>query len=227
MNRLDVYLGKWMGVPVTLNWSWVLLFVFFCFVDLRFAAFYAVIFFLVLLHELGHCFAAQRLDVPVHDIILCPIGGVAGIEMPDDPKKELIVTCAGPLVNVVLAFPLYVLAFLANTYLHETQFDNYGSRLFAVNLMLFFFNIIPLFPMDGGRVFRSLLSLLLNDHLKATKIAVYVSHFLSFAFIMGGIYFGLYTVPIIGIMMFFAANSELDRTIQNYTSKLPDLPLQR
>ena len=124
--------------------------------------FIALLFLCVLLHEFGHIFAARRYGVQTPDVILLPIGGVARLErIPEEPAQELVVALAGPAVNLVIAGVLYLaLGGLAPR--DGLEVDNPGvgllARLLWANLFLVVFNLIPAFPMDGGRVLRAFLA---------------------------------------------------------------------
>jgi Zn-dependent protease/predicted transcriptional regulator len=151
--------------------------------------FVALVFGVVVLHEYGHALAARRYGIGTRDITLLPIGGVARLErMPRDPRQELVVALAGPAVNVVLALLLW--GFLAATGGVETidalapTDDRFFSRTLAaqllrVNVWLAGFNLVPAFPMDGGRVLRALLAMRSGDHATATAHAARVGRFLA------------------------------------------------
>ena len=118
----------------------------------------------VLLHEFGHALAARAFGIPTPDITLLPIGGVVRLQrMPDKPWQELIVAIAGPLVNVVIAAALIFFLGRPADLEHVEQVQQPGvgmlAKLASVNVMLVLFNLIPAFPMDGGRVLRSLLAM--------------------------------------------------------------------
>ena len=148
LDFLTIPLGTWFRVPVYLHWTWTLFFVFITSVaGPSLGIVYAGSFFLVLLHEFGHCIAAQRYGVKPVDITLYPIGGAARMEVPDCPKQELVVSFAGPAVNVVLLGPLLFLS----------SVNPILQSLSNINIALIVFNLIPAFPMDGGRVLRALL----------------------------------------------------------------------
>jgi Zn-dependent protease len=150
-------------------------------------AFVLVLFFSVVLHELGHALVARKFGFATKDINLLPIGGVARLEkMPEDPKQELQVAGVGPLVNVAIAGLLFAILLLTGTFTLPIDLtsltDNFWVRVLSANLTLAVFNLIPAFPMDGGRVLRAFLSIRM-DHVKATKIAANVGR--GLAVVMG------------------------------------------
>jgi Zn-dependent protease len=137
--------------------------------------FVLLLFLCVLLHEFGHALAARRYGIRTPDITLLPIGGVARLErMPDTPVQELVIAIAGPLVNVVIAAVLWLALdmppLLDNPMVAGGRGGELLHDLLGVNVMLILFNLIPAFPMDGGRVLRSLLAMWLS-HATATRIA--------------------------------------------------------
>ena len=140
--------------------------------------FIALLFLCVLLHEFGHIFAARRYGVQTPDVILLPIGGVARLErIPEEPLQELVVALAGPAVNLVIAGALY-LALGGLVPREGLEVNNPGVDLFArllwANLFLAVFNLIPAFPMDGGRVLRAFLAHRLG-YARGTQIAASVA----------------------------------------------------
>lgn len=149
--------------------------------------FILALFLCVVLHELGHSLTAKRFGHPTRDIILLPIGGVARLEsMPEKPKEELLVAAAGPAVNILISILIFsglLLSGTLNSPLDLTVLlDNFWLRLLSVNISLVIFNLIPAFPMDGGRVLRAILAKRMN-YVKATQIAANIGR--GFAVVMG------------------------------------------
>lgn len=165
--------------------------------------FFTGLFVCVLLHEFGHALAARKYGVATRDITLLPIGGVARLErMPDKPSQELVVALAGPAVNVIIAAGLFLgLSLTGHWQPIETLTTTSGNlveRLLAVNLFLVLFNLLPAFPMDGGRVLRSLLAMRL-DYARATRIAARIGQ--GMAFVFG--FIGLFTNPMLLLIALF------------------------
>jgi Zn-dependent protease len=175
--------------------------------------FILVLFVCVLLHELGHSFAARRYGIKTLSITLLPIGGVASLEkMPEKPMQEIFVALAGPLVNVVIAGLLFVFLYLTDgliiepEYLKNIRADNFLFWVMTVNITLVVFNLLPAFPMDGGRVFRAALSLKL-DRVLATDIAAGAGKILAVAFVIIGLFQNPFLV-FIGLFIMLGAHSE-------------------
>lgn len=181
----------------------------------------AALFVLVLLHEFGHSLMAQELGVRVRDITLVPFGGIARIEqMPEQARQEAIIALAGPAVNLGLAallVPLVVMVGIINHFDSVMDFLDYGMTgitfgalviyLFLANLMLLVFNLLPAFPMDGGRVLRAGMSRLIGRE-RATSMAVWIGIFLAVILAMVGIAAGQYTLPLLSVFIIVAAWSE-------------------
>ena len=181
------------------------------------------LFLCVVLHEYGHALTARKYGVKTRDIILSPIGGVARLErLPDKPIQEFYVAIAGPLVNVVIIIliaPLFFIYFsedivwgkgFVNSWLPLMDFTkpvNILPFLLVGNGMLAGFNLLPAFPMDGGRIFRSLLSIKIG-RLRATQIASYLGNFFGSAMIAWGIYDGHILTVLIGVFVFLLATQE-------------------
>ncbi|RAI40777.1 site-2 protease family protein [Rhodoplanes roseus] len=173
--------------------------------------FMIAVFACVLAHEFGHIFAARAFGVTTPDVTLLPIGGVARLErIPEAPGEEFLVAVAGPAVNVVIAFLLIVVLgadpAARNLSAIENTTVSLADKLAAVNIFLVLFNMIPAFPMDGGRVLRALLAIRLG-HVRATEIAAWIGQATAFAF---G-FIGLFSNPMlifIAIFVYMAATSE-------------------
>ena len=161
------------------------------------------IFACVVLHELGHALAAKKYAIRTRDIILLPIGGVARLEkMPDKPVQELWVALAGPAVNVGIATALAVYLYVSNSFSPVDQSTMttapFLERILGVNIFLVLFNMIPAFPMDGGRVLRALLAMRLA-YTRATRISANLGQGIALLF---GI-FGLFYNPLLLFIAFF------------------------
>jgi Zn-dependent protease len=163
----------------------------------------------VLLHELGHSLAALYYRVPVRQITLYPIGGVAGLaSMPTNPKKELVITIAGPLVNFILA-PLFGLGYLFFTVVFPLGIAaDLLAALGIVNVFLGLFNLLPGFPMDGGRILRAILASRM-PHARATRIAVRVGQVTAVLMGTAALVFFKPMLLAISVFIFFAAQGEL------------------
>ena len=177
------------------------------------ALFVILVFGTVVLHEFGHSLAAMHYGVPVKDITLLPIGGVARLGfIPRKPWQEFVIAVAGPAVNVVLAcicFPIVIGAsFIELTSNVDILSGGMLMQFFSVNLVLLIFNLIPAFPMDGGRILRSLLAMRMN-YLNATRIAARVGQFVCLLFFIYGITSGPPMLSFIAIFIYFGAADEL------------------
>lgn len=226
--KFALYLGSFKNVKVFIHWTFSLLLLWIIISNSRqgmpgidilwIVIFILALFACVVMHEFGHALAAQRYGIQTKNIVLYPIGGVARLEkLPEDPKQELWVAIAGPLVNIVL------FAILSG-YLGFTGFDlenleeikispqTITPYLASANLILAVFNLIPAFPMDGGRILRAFLAIKL-PRAKATQIAGGIGQFLAMFFIL----YGLFNNPIlvlIGIFIFLGAGAEVSHTQQ-------------
>jgi stage IV sporulation protein FB len=172
----------------------------------------------VLAHEFGHIAAARRYGVRTPDVLLLPIGGVARLErMPDEPRQEFVIAIAGPLVTLAIAALAWGALRAQGWDPDLTAAGNPGIRLlgslYTVNVALLLFNLVPAFPMDGGRVLRSLLAAKLGLA-RATRIAASVGQALA---IMLGIYAlanGRVILALVALFVFFGAGSEAQATLQ-------------
>lgn len=214
-------LGKIAGIRVQVHWTfflligWVLLTAAIAGSGpsqaIASVALLLVIFGCVILHELGHALAARSYGIPTRDITLLPIGGVARLQyMPRRPIEELVVALAGPAVNLVIASAL--LAALVPIVGFEgigaltSPTGGFLSQLLIVNVMLVLFNLLPAFPMDGGRVLRALLAMV-TDYRRATRIATVTAKLCAVGFgLLGFVNPFLF---LIAAFVFFAAAAEM------------------
>jgi len=172
--------------------------------------FVLLLFLCVVLHEFGHALAAKSFGINTPDITLLPIGGVARLErMPEEPKQELVIAVAGPAVNVVIALGLFVAGgSFINPFVNSAAPERVGlvSQLLIINVLLVAFNLLPAFPMDGGRVLRALLATRMS-YARATQIAATVGQ--GFAFVFG--FIGLIWNPFlifIALFVYIGASQE-------------------
>jgi Zn-dependent protease len=163
----------------------------------------------VLLHEFGHALMARQFSIETEDITLYPIGGVARLQrLPRAPGAELLIALAGPAVNFAIVGTLMVLGFLGfDQVLANTELGLFVSRLMVVNLVLGLFNLIPAFPMDGGRVLRALLSGVMG-RAPATSIAAGVGRILAVLFGLSVLLTGNLMHLALAAFIFFAARAE-------------------
>jgi Zn-dependent protease/CBS domain-containing protein len=173
--------------------------------------FIVLLFLCVVLHEFGHIYAARRYGIRTPDVTLLPIGGVASLErMPEKPGQEIIVALAGPAVNLVIAF---VLTFILGArfdlsqmaQLQEAQ-SSLIAQVAAANIALVLFNLIPAFPMDGGRVLRAILATWLG-FTRATRLAANIGQVLAVLLGLAGL-FGNPLLVLVAVFIFLAAGAE-------------------
>ena len=219
-------IGRAFGIDVKVHWSFFLLLLFFGYLAFRDSGsltsalvtvgIVVALFFCVLLHEFGHSLVAIRLGSEVQDITLLPIGGLARLKsLPERPIDEVKVAVAGPLVNVVLAPIFFGLAVLFGGKLSVptdiiSGVDSLGQIFVAlgtINVALVIFNMIPAFPMDGGRVLRGLLATRLGP-VRATDISSTVGQGFAILFILVGFLGQNFLLAIVGFFVFLGASGE-------------------
>src|SRR3712207_1592354 len=219
-------IGRLFGIDLKVHWTFFLLLAFFAFVSyqrsgsltnaLITALVIVALFVCVVLHEYGHSLVAQRLGIEIQDITLLPIGGVARLKsLPTRPMDEVKIAIAGPLVNVVLAPIFFGVALLLGSSPLDAanilQGGNSLGQIFAylglINVALVVFNMIPAFPMDGGRVLRGLLATRLGP-VRATDISSAIGQFFAFAFFLIGLLSGNFLLALVAVFIFFGAGGE-------------------
>lgn len=223
----NINLGSILSVKIRLHWTFFFLIIWIIISELKRGgntesilfnlSFVLTVFFCVVLHELGHALTAKRFGINTRQITLLPIGGVASLEkIPESPKQEFLVAIAGPLVNMVIALLLYfIIPFKdisnlnlseAVTTLSKFTIQNFLIYLFVVNVALVVFNMIPAFPMDGGRVLRALLAMKIN-RVKATQIASGIGQFIAIIFLLVGFLYNPFLI-FIALFIFLGAYGE-------------------
>lgn len=191
-------------------------------------AFILTVFFCVVLHELGHALAARRYGIRTRDIVLLPIGGVARLErMPTKPLQELWVALAGPAVNVVIAAGLFVGLKMTASFqpLQAVGLTTgpFFERIMMVNLFLVAFNMIPAFPMDGGRVLRAVLATR-KDYASATQTAASIGQGIAMLFGLVGL---LYNPLLLFIALFVWIGAAQEAKLAHLKSAVSGIPVQQ
>ena len=225
--RANLQIGHIGGINILVHWTFIFLIIWIVISELYrggdatsilFNVIVLIgIFISIILHELGHALVAKRYQIQPEKITLLPIGGMASFKrMPKSPKKEFQVSIAGPLVNLIIAIFLYYgisakmyfqMSFSeAHELLMNFTWESFLFYLFAANAVLFIFNMIPAFPMDGGRMLRALLAMKMS-RIKATQIATSVAHFIAVMFLLTGLLYNPFLV-VIAIFIFFSAFAE-------------------
>jgi Zn-dependent protease len=231
-------IGRLAGIGIYVHATFFLLILFILFVNwqqgkslataLAGVFFILVIFGCIVLHELGHALAARHYGIQTRDITLLPIGGLARLErMPDVPIQELWVALAGPAVNAVIAGVLLGFDLAAGIHPDLATFrwsgGSFLNKLMVVNFWLLAFNLIPAFPMDGGRVLRALLARRM-EYTRATHTAARVGQ--GIAYLFGLV--GLFTDPfLLFIALFVWMGAEQEAAMTQMHTSLGGIPVQR
>jgi Zn-dependent protease/CBS domain-containing protein len=215
-------IGSVWGIPIELHITFILL------IAAVFALFYPdvylsvvmlFLFVFVVFHELAHSVVARHYGITVRKIVLYPIGGVSEIEeVPENPAIEWKLAIAGPLMSFLMGGLLLgfnqIITLGAPAEAFEQSFTTVGSfvlDLALLNLILGAFNLIPAFPMDGGRVFRALLAERINFS-DATKYAAYLGRILGIVMVIAGFFYNPFLV-LIGVFIYIGASEEAEQTI--------------
>lgn len=234
--KWSVKIGEYRGIPVKIHATFVLIILWVALshwmqgeglsATIAGIIFVLALFACVVLHEFGHALMAQRYDIKTRDITLLPIGGVARLErMPDDPKQELWVAIAGPLVNVVIAIVLFFWLQLTASMEPISKLTmtsgSFLERLMVVNIFLVLFNLLPAFPMDGGRVLRALLAMRM-EYSRATHYAANVGQ--AMALLFG--FLGFFTNPfLIFIALFVWIGAAQEASMVTVRSAFDGIPV--
>ncbi len=216
-------IGSLWGIPIEIHITFVLLMVLellLSFPELYFFAFTLLLFVFVVVHELSHSVVARHYGIKVRKIVLYPIGGVSEIEeIPENPSVEWRMAVAGPLASFAIGFVLFGLGQVVTIEAAPIPViittGNFILNLAQVNILLGAFNLIPAFPMDGGRVFRALLA----ERLKfsdATRYAAFIGKLLGVFMAVFGILYDFWLV-IIGVFIYIGATEEAESTIVSTT----------
>jgi Zn-dependent protease len=211
--KWSIRIGRFSGIDVRMHITFLLLVGWFAFMYWRQSqslaaamagvAFILAIFLCVVLHEFGHALAARRYGIKTRDITLLPIGGVARLErLPTNPLHELWVSLAGPAVNVAIAAILFVWLAVSASFdplqLMAVTTGPFLEKIIAVNIFMLAFNMIPAFPMDGGRVLRAVLAMR-TSHGRATQIAASIGQGIAVFFGVVGLFYN----PLLLLIAFF------------------------
>jgi Zn-dependent protease/CBS domain-containing protein len=255
--KTSLYIGKPFGIRVTVHWTFFILIAYVIYMNVRNGSsfnemiesvlFVLTIFGCVILHELGHSLAAKRYGIITRGITLLPIGGVASLtKIPEEPRKELFVAIAGPLINLAIALILIIVLLIAGfnfSSVFSLQYLNsvaFLPALLIVNIALFLFNLVPAFPMDGGRLLRAGLGFRFS-RLQATRAAARIGQMFAIFFAVWGLFNNPFLI-LIAVFVFIGAQAELqdvqsksmlegkkinDLLMRNYTPLHPGMPLKQ
>lgn len=224
--RYSFKIGSAWGIPIELHFTFILLIAAVLVLSIptqQFYTFFLVLFLFifVVFHELAHSIIARHYGIKVRKIILYPIGGVSEIEeITDNPSQEWRMAVAGPLTSVVLGVALLAVSLVTSTQAFTfstftTITGNFLTDLATLNILLGAFNLIPAFPMDGGRVFRALLAERLK-YSDATRYAVYIGKIFGVAMVIIGVWFNFFLI-LVGIFVYIGASEEAEQTIISTT----------
>jgi Zn-dependent protease len=231
-------IGRFAGIDVYMHFTFILLVSWVALVHwqqgqsaaaaLAGVIFILAVFLCVVLHEFGHALTARRYGIQTRDIILLPIGGLARLErLPTHPLQELWVALAGPAVNVVIAAALFLWLTLTASFepLQRLTLTTgpFLERIMAVNIFLVVFNMIPAFPMDGGRVLRAFLATR-TDYARATQIAASIGQGIAVLFGVVGLFYN----PLLLFIAFFVwIGASQEASMAQLKSAIGGIPVQQ
>lgn len=220
-------IGTFWGIPLKVHWTFSLLLIYILVVGRMeglggtslfwFVVLFISLFICVILHEYGHALAARSFGVKTADILILPVGGLARLErLPEKPLQELVVAIAGPAVNLAIFFIGLTYLWFSGTGIEslfslgeqpQPSATNLLPQIILINAALFTFNLVPAFPMDGGRILRSLLALFL-PRTSATEWATRLGMVVSVGFVIVGLYSGNLVLSLVGLVVLYLARSE-------------------
>lgn len=221
--KWSINIGQWLGIPVKLHVTFILVLGLFATASavtgggltaaINTVIFLTALFACVLLHEFGHALMARRYGVGTKDITLLPIGGLARLErMPDKPVQEFWIALAGPAVNILIAGLLGLWVWITRSgawpAFPGATGGGLAESLLVINLFLVLFNMLPAFPMDGGRVLRSVLAMRMN-YVRATHIAGRLGQGMAFLFGLIGLFWNPMLL-LIAVFVWTGASQEMD-----------------
>lgn len=213
-----LYVGKLAGIRLYIHWTfwWLLLYVFLSQLGAGLAqtlgliGFVLAVFGCVFLHELGHAFSGRWFGVQTQDITMMPIGGLARMGTPPTPMAELVIAACGPLVNVVIAMILGIGFAVKANFGGPFEIDKMGlvEQLLIANIGLVVFNLLPVYPMDGGRIVRAILKFFVPSE-KAVYWTARLGQILAAAFFLYGLFFYSWQMAFIFAIMFVVCSAEI------------------
>lgn len=218
----SVKLGSIGGIGVYIHWTfWMLMGIYAISATasgglaagLEAAAFIGAVFACVLAHEFGHAAAAAHYGIKTTDITLMIVGGMARLaRIPERPIQEFVIAVAGPAVNVLIGSILFALLALGSLIPEPSGLFAatmaFGQSLLIANIVLVLFNMLPAFPMDGGRVLRSLLAMQ-QGQLRATETAARVGRWMALLFVLAALFMGEFSLLLVAGFVYFAGSAEL------------------
>jgi Zn-dependent protease len=213
--KTSVKIGSAWGIPIELHITFILLMIAVFVLTYPSLYYFILILFLfvfVVVHELSHSLVARHYNIKVRKIVLYPIGGVSEIEeIPENPRIEWRMAIAGPLSSVLIGLVFLGVNYIVPTEMADTLYGSFALDLAILNIFLGAFNLIPAFPMDGGRVFRALLA----EHMKfsdATRYAAMIGRFFGILLVFVGLFYNLWLI-VIGVFIYIGATEEAETTV--------------
>lgn len=215
--KTSIKIMRVFGIPIELDASFLILIIFIYvmaflkLISLQLAVLITLIFVTVVIHELSHSYMAQHYGVEIERIVLLPIGGVSQMgEIPHSPRQELLISVVGPLTNMVIAVIIYIIYLGSNNFL-PALVNEFLLEFTLVNVVLGLFNLVPAFPMDGGRILRAALAQKM-EYLRATEISVYIGKLLAIVMAVAGFYVSIFLI-LIALFIYIGADQEYKATL--------------